>query len=202
MSATAAKRRANCMISDTQALDGADEDHLRRGERHSSTSGRATSPLSRPDGGQANDCAICGWRAPRARDHAFFIQIDSGTSRVVPTNHTDPFVGTSGRGGPRFKATWKGLFLAPTTEERSPSTAAVHLEFIGSWKRRLLKWQELASTRLVRGRATLSTFFDARKPVFVPLEVSRPPQYTHADKQATPMTDIGGINTDTAAGHI
>ncbi|KAL1750836.1 hypothetical protein FB107DRAFT_294303 [Schizophyllum commune] len=155
MSATAAKRRANCMISDTQALDGADEDHLRRGEHHSSTSGRATSPLSRPDGGQANDCAICGWRAPRARDHAFFIQIDTGTSRVVPTNHTDPVVD-------------KG---------DSPSTATAHVAFNEP------SCGELASPCLVRGRATLSTFF----------------MHTHTDQQTTPMT---GVYTDTAAGHI
>ena len=79
-------------------------DYLRHGEHHSSTSGRgATSPLSRPDGGQANDCAICGWRAPRARDHAFFIQIDTGTSyrRIIPT----PSSVLPGRGGPRPKAT-------------------------------------------------------------------------------------------------
>ncbi|KAL1708075.1 hypothetical protein EV121DRAFT_277480 [Schizophyllum commune] len=157
-SATAAKRRANCMISDTSALDGADEDHLRRGEHHSSTSGRATSPLSHPDGGQANDCAICGWRALRARDHAFFIQIDTGTSRVVPTNHTDPVVGTSGARRAKAQGDLEGLLYCG----------------------------ELASPRLVRGRAILSTFFVVRKPIALPLK-------------ATPMT---GLYTDTAAGHI
>ncbi|KAI5825439.1 hypothetical protein K523DRAFT_342098 [Schizophyllum commune Tattone D] len=170
MSATAAKRRANCMISDTLALDGADEDHLRHGEHHSSTSGRATSPLSRPDGGQANDCAICGWRAPRARDHAFFIQIDTGTSRVVPTNHTDPVVGTSGARRAKAQGDLEGL-------GDSPSTATVHVASNEP------SCGELASPRLVRGRATLSTFF----------------MHTHTDQQTTPMT---GVYTDTAAGHI